>query len=181
VPRVVAHREIVDPGAIDWQGVDSSEIAHIRPILEDMLKQFDEPVVALATSGSEFTTVSIQRRKKDERDTSTMTQQLSIIDWCNRYHSPKSTVKDLDFSSLRDSKVVPAQIVLRFTNRSAASVPEHVYNARAPATLKRATGRIRVVNDDDDDDDVDGDNDDSGRRRSRPPTETKRRAYRPPK
>jgi len=87
-----------------------------------MLKQFKEPVVMRGTDDPHFTMVSIQGKKKDEQDRPIWTEQLSIIDWCNRYHKPD----DPDFNTLEESKVVPAEIVLRFRKRSASSVPEHV-------------------------------------------------------
>jgi hypothetical protein len=142
----------------------------VRPIIEDMLKQIKEPVVARGTDDPHFTMVSIQGKKKDEFGRPVWNEHISIIDWCNRYHNPETT----EFNNLEDTKVVPAEIVLRFRKRSASSVPE-VYT-RAPVAMKRATGRIRVVDDDDEDDD-----EDDGRYRPQPPAETKRRAYRPPK
>jgi hypothetical protein len=140
-----------------------------------MLKQFKEPVVMRGTDDPHFTMVSIQGKRKDEKDRPVWTEQLSIIDWCNRYHNPEHNPDDPDFNNLEETKVVPAEIVLRFRKRSAASVPEQVYT-RAPVAMKRATGRIRVVDDDDEDED-----DNYERRHRAPPAETKRRAYRPPK
>jgi hypothetical protein len=91
-----------------------------------MLKQFKEPVVMRGTDDPHFTMVSIQGKRKDEKDRPVWTEQLSIIDWCNRYHNPEHNPDDPDFNNLEETKVVPAEIVLRFRKRSAASVPEQV-------------------------------------------------------
>jgi hypothetical protein len=94
----------------------------VRPIIEDMLKQIKEPVVARGTDDPHFTMVSIQGKKKDEFGRPVWNEHISIIDWCNRYHNPETT----EFNNLEDTKVVPAEIVLRFRKRSASSVPEQV-------------------------------------------------------
>jgi hypothetical protein len=94
-----------------------------------MLKQFKEPVVMRGTDDPHFTMVSIQGKRKDEKDRPVWTEQLSVIDWCNRYHNPEHNPDDPDFNNLEETKVVPAEIVLRFRKRSAASVPEQVKNA----------------------------------------------------
>lgn len=91
-----------------------------------MLKQFKEPVVMRGTDDPHFTMVSIQGKRKDEKDRPVWTEQLSVIDWCNRYHNPEHNPDDPDFNNLEETKVVPAEIVLRFRKRSAASVPEQV-------------------------------------------------------
>lgn len=167
-PRVVAHREVFNPESMNLKGVDRNEVAHVRPIVEDMLKQFNDEVVVLGTDDPQHTIISIQGKKKDDLGNPVWTEHLSVIDWCNRYHNPAGKT---EFNNLIDTRIVPREIVLHIQKRSAASVPEEAYT-RAPAATKRAAKRIRVFEEDEDDEYEE-------HARSAPET-TRRRAYRPP-
>jgi hypothetical protein len=159
-PRVVAHREIFNPDSVNLSGVDNNEIAHVRPIVDEVLRNAKGKIKVLGTDAPLQTILSVTGWQ----------EHISMVDWCNKYHNPESN----EYTNITDTKVVPQELVFYIKKRSAAAVPNETYVR--PAAAKRAPKRIHVI------DELDSSSDERDTRSYKPvTTEKKRRAYDPSK
>ena len=158
VPRVVGHREVFDPESVNLSDVDKNEVAYVRPIVDEVLRNAKGKIKVLGSDTPLQTIVSVTGWQ----------EHISMVDWCNKYHDPTST----EYNNIIDIKVVPAEIVFYIGKRSAASVPQETYVR--PQVTKRAPKRIRVI----DNDSNSGEEQDTVDRR---PTASRRAYVAPPK